>query len=202
MLTTEHTRLQLPRDVTSVVDNYIGPAGEIVIDSSRQELRLQDARTKGGWRFPNLRQLTKLFMSVDSEMGRLVIADDLVGIMVRTATKTWRLRKFVPGSGVNISSLDGVAGDVMFSIDERLAPVATNRVADCNLMKESGFHLVDAVAANRPAGLSAGEAAMVTVAGTSTDSSLKVLQRIWALDTDVNTVFTRRFRAASWTVWS
>lgn len=202
MLNPVPTKLQFARNVTSVVDNYAGPDGEIVIDSSRHEIRLQDGKTKGGFRFPSLTQLRRLFLSVDSEFGKVGFADELRGILVRVSTKTWKLRSLVAGEGITINTTDGVAGDIIFAVKERLAAVPTTRVINCNFIKESGDYIVDSAAANLPAGLQAGNAMLSVSAGIGNDATLLVVQRIISVSTDTNTIFTRRFRAEAWTNWS
>ncbi len=45
---------QLIRANTAVANAYVGPAGEITVDTDLQELRLHDGFTPGGKRIPNI----------------------------------------------------------------------------------------------------------------------------------------------------
>lgn len=203
MILGDIKRIQWPRGSTEETDDYVGADGEIVIDSSREELRLHDGRTRGGWRIPNLTQLRRLFVSSDSDLGGVRFADSLVGFMVRTADRTWRLRKLAVETGdIELSNTDGVAGDVTISLPDRLSASPASVVTDCNDIKASGFYIVDSGASNLPGALDAGDAGMIVVAGPGTGSDLKVLQRIVTVATNTNTEYTRRFRSGAWTAWS
>jgi len=202
MISGDIKRVQWPRTTTTSADEYVGASGEMMMDVNRNELRLHDGRTRGGWRIPNLTQLRRLFVSTDSDLGEVRFADNLVGFMVRTANRTWRLRKFVSTEGVILSNLDGVAGDITLSLPDRLSAAPTSVVTDCNSVKSSGFYIVDSAASNLPGVLDSGDAAMTVVAGPGTGADLKVLQRIITVATDTNTEYTRRFRSGAWTAWA
>lgn len=144
-------RVQFPRDTTQVNDQYIGPPGQVTVDYQRQELRLHDGRTPGGWRIPNIETLLRLFMGNDTELGSVDFADEARGFMTRTDDKTYALRVIEVLHGLTILNEDGVAGNPTFGLPTRLRPKQAP-IADANLALESGFYIVgNGASSNLPA---------------------------------------------------
>lgn len=202
MIDESHSKIQWPRNISSVVDDYTGLPGEIMLDSERQEIRVHDGAKRGGWRFVSLEQLRRLFISADSELGKVKYADDVRGFLTRIGKKTWGIRQLVPGDGISIDNPTGESGNVTIAVEGRLAATAPSLVTNLDNAIESGFYIIAAAAANRPGSLAAGNASLHVIAGKSEAADSLVIQRVVSIATTNNTVFTRRFITGAWTSWS
>lgn len=202
MVTELDKKVQHPRDKTQVVDEYIGPESQLVIDTERKEIRLQDGRTPGGWRIPNLSQLRRLFVSSDSDAGKLKFATDLVGIVARTADKTFRLRSLKAGDGISITNANGQAGDITIGVTARLAGKIPAVTSDYDSAVDTGNYIMSKTAANKPAGLGANHGALSVIAGYDESENLMILQTVVSISDNTNTAYVRRFLSGVWTSWA
>lgn len=131
-------QLQNPRANTLTNDAFTGPAGQIVIDSNRWEIRLHDNETPGGHRILNLQQLIEIFMSKESEFGQVVFAESDRGILTRIGDRQYALRLLKEGLGIQITTAvdeteeneAGTAADFWIGIDpEYLATLLLSKAA-------------------------------------------------------------------------
>lgn len=196
-------RVQFPRSNTSGNDAYVGPAGQVVVDSTRNEMRLHDGTKLGGWRFPNLTQLLRLFISSDSEMGNIAFPTEATGILARVADKTYRLRTLVGLHGLIVTNPDGLAGNPTVDLPTRLQPTYQEANVDCNTLLDSGQYVVAKAGANLPPALAGvADTALVVHAGLDLTQNVMILQSAVALSTATNTVYRRRFLAGAWSAWA
>jgi len=202
MVDASNKRVQFPRNTTAVNDDYVGPPGQVTVDSQRSELRLHNGKKRGGFRIPNLDQLKQLFVRADSELGQIKFASDLLGIMVRVADKTFRLRKLIPGDGIIIDNPNGQAGDITIRTAARLSGTLTF-IDDLDAATESGQYATDRNANAMPAALAGvADGALWVIAGKNTSDEEFVIQRVISLTTSTNTVYTRRKAAGVWGSWA
>lgn len=195
-------RVQQPRNTTAVNDAYVGPPGQFVIDVERWEIRLHDGRTQGGWRFPNLSQLLRMFISSDSEMGEVVFPDESRGLMARTNNKTYRLRNIVGADGITIDNADGAGGNPTINLPQRLEEQPTLQT-NLDGLQQQGFYSCDKAATSMPAGMAGVSHGALTVhVGTSPGDGLMILQEIIALNVATNTIYRRRYTAGVWSAWA
>lgn len=144
-------RVQFVGDSTAKNDAFVGAPRQVTVDTTRNELRLHDGRTKGGWRFPNLVQMRRLFLSRDSELGQLSFADEQAGILTRISKGVYRLRTLAGLNGVRITNEAGSAGnltvDMPLTFEQSLGPIV-----DANEADKTGFYIVSkGPTANTPA---------------------------------------------------
>ena len=203
MVTPSNKRVQQPGNVTQVVDEYIGPPRQIIVDTQRNELRLHDGKRKGGWSFPNLTTLKRLFVSSDSEIGQIKFAGELRGFMTRVADRTYRLRTITAGDGIVVSDGTGEAGNPTSRVANRLASVHSNLLIDVNSAVESGTYIAGKTANAMPPALAGVANAVVTVtAGKDEEGDLFILQQAISLTTTADIVYTRRQIAGTWSAWA
>lgn len=110
-------RVQLARGPSVDVNVYTGPPGEIVIDSDRNEIRLQDGATLGGIRILGLEQLLTLFRaSADDPLGESLPESGL-GLVVRIDDGAYTTRELVNGDGILITNPAGTGSDPVIEVD-------------------------------------------------------------------------------------
>lgn len=164
-----HRRVQFPRAGTARVDDYVGLQGELSIDTDRNELRLHDSRTPGGHRILNFNQMKSLFMTRDSEFGKLAFPQNAIGFMVRIGNRKWALRSMAVADGLTMSNGNGKAGNPTIGLPARLDPYTTS-IDNCNAAKTTGWYRVNKTAANRPLGIGSGYfGGMMVIASNSTN---------------------------------
>lgn len=164
MVDTTPRVVQQPRNSTKVEDQYIGPAGQITVDSDRWEIRLHNGKKPGGWRIPNMSQLAQLFMTNKSEFGQTEFVDSGLGFLTRVGNKAYQLRKFLVGDGLIISTNDGSTGDPTLTLPDRLKEHQT-LVTSIDDQLKTGFYVVQKGTTNLPAGLKDAENCDMIVIG-------------------------------------
>lgn len=104
------------RGDTAENDLFIGDEGQFTVDIDRWEVRLHDGITPGGHRILNLSQLFELFVKLDSELGNVQFSPEEKGFLTRIDDKSWALRSFQEGNGIEISNKAGTAGNPSISV--------------------------------------------------------------------------------------
>jgi hypothetical protein len=199
----DNKRVQFPRSTTEINDAYVGPPGQVVVDSNRNELRLQDGKRKGGWRIPNLEQLKKLFIPSDSEFGNTNFASGTKGFTARVSDQVYRLRNITVEDGLTIQNPDGSGGNPLIGLPDRLGEKFEAIADDCNTLTKSGRYVLLKAALNLPAGLiGVADSVVEVTSGHSAASGDMILQTAISLSTSSNTVYRRRFLAGAWTAWA
>lgn len=135
------TRVQFPGNTTERNDQYVGPPRQVTVDTIRNELRLHDGRKKGGFRFPNLDQLRRLFVTRDSEFGGLTFADEQKGLLTRIGKAVYQVRKIVGNHGIQITNEDGTGGDIGIGLPVQFLPNLTP-ITNANTANKTGFYVV------------------------------------------------------------
>jgi hypothetical protein len=199
-------RVQQPRNTTQTNDQYIGPPGQLVVDTDRWEFRLHNGRRKGGFRFPNLDQLKRMFISASSELGGVTFPSESRGFMVRVADKVYRLRNIVgQDGGITVDNADGAAGNPTIKLPLRLVnqTAQLDLVTNLDAAVDSGRYITTKTANALPAGLAGiANAALDVYAGVDEGADLKILQVAISLSTGTNTIYRRRFAAGVWGAWA
>lgn len=202
MVDTTPRVVQQPRNKTSVEDQYIGPPGQITVDSSRWEIRLHDGRKKGGWRIPNITQLSQMFMTNKSEFGKTEFVDSGLGFLTRVGNKAYQLRKFLMADGLSISTADGSTGDPTLSLPDRLKEYQTLVTTIDDVLK-TGFYIVQKGTANLPAGLKDNEHCdMVVIGYNDTVTPLTfTTQIVLGAQQSGGDIYMRRRINGTWSAW-
>jgi len=116
--------VQFPGGPTEDADLYVGPARQVTIDTTRNELRLHDGVTPGGQRLPSLDQLVSLFRSAGEDPLGGGLPEAGTGIVVRTGEATYAIRELGVGTGLEITNEAGIGGNPSVSFadiaDQRL----------------------------------------------------------------------------------
>lgn len=195
-------RVQFPRDSTQVNDKYIGPSGQVTVDSQRKELRLHDGKTKGGWRIPNLTQLKQMFLSSSSEFANTQFANDLRGFLVRTGDRIYRLREFFGADGIVITNSNGVAGNPTIGLPDRLKP-AQPIIDDADDATETGFYIIGVGAdSNLPDEWKLTTDVALFVINYSPSTGGTILQVAFNAQNADQTIYFRRKTGILWSAWA
>ena len=197
MVSPLNKRVQLPRGTTTENDAYVGPSAQLTVDSLRNELRIHDGVTKGGFRIPNLTQLRKLFLSSDSELGGLSFPAEGVGILSRVSDKSYKLRSLTVGDDLIIANTAGDAGDPKISLPNRLKAAQPYSTWP-DTLTSSGFYVVPAGTAGLPSDLLSVSDVGILVIGY-VGSVNRVMQLGFSLN---NTTTQQYFRVQTGGVWS
>lgn len=198
----EHKRVQFPRNTTAASNNYIGRPGEITIDMTRKEFRIHDGSKKGGHRVPGLSALSALFISVDSEAGRINFNSGEVGMLVRVSDDAYAVRSIIGKDGIEVKNEQGLAGNVEISLPPRLDPIAGNGEVvssdeNANLLVSTGFYTLTSTAVNIPTELQAVDSiTLMTIQRTSTE----ITQLAMNLNKTMN-IWVRAMVAGTWQAW-
>lgn len=195
--------VQMVGHTTQKADEYVGPQRQITVDVSRNELRLHDGRKKGGWRFPNLRQLTQMFMSNNSEFGKVEFTQDARGFLARTSDKTWRVRQLLGKNGLEWLNPFGDSGDPTISLPDRLKESSPYSSDGLNDIIETGFYMIAKADANLPDSIKAADDAILIVVGyndTVTPFSL-VTQLVMNASAPTGDIYARRRVNNVWSAW-
>lgn len=198
----DHTRVQLPRERTAIVNGYIGPEGELIMDKTRVELRLHDGVKKGGHRFLSSTALATLFLGIDSEAGKLKFSGGQFGFLTRISNDFYKIRTLTSEDGIRIVNSKGIDANPIIGLPSRLAEVAgnyaaTNEVADCDLISVTGFYGLKANAVNIPTDLQETAASTLIVIQLS---SVECTQMIHSVNQEMN-VWVRSKVGGSWQPW-
>jgi hypothetical protein len=194
-------RVQMPRNTTKILEEYTGPNGQIVVDVERRALRLHDGKKKGGWEFPNLSSLSKLFLGKDSELGSLVFPEEITGFIMRTADKIYQVRELSGADGIEIDNPAGIAGDPTVGLPDRLKPEQAP-ILDANLATLTGFYIVQHGAdSNLPAAFVSTTDAALMVHNYISTSGGSIYQIARAAQITSTESFARRFINDAWTEW-
>ena len=202
MAVEEVKRIQFPRESTAKNDAYVGVPGEITVDSTREELRLHDGKTAGGWRLPNITQLRNLFVSTASDVAKMVFSASARGIVTRIGNGSYALRQLTGTElDIAINNANGVDGNPVFSVHERIAADQTTQRAGYNDITSTGFYTMAGTASNRPAGIGTEIGALTVFRHTTVNGDIYILQRVTALSAAVATEYKRWRIAGSWSAW-
>lgn len=203
MVDTTPVVVQQPRNSTKVEDQYIGPAGQLTVDSDRYELRLHDGRRKGGWRIPNITQLAQMFMTNKSEFGKTEFVDSGLGFLARVGNKAYQLRKFLMSDGLTISTADGSTGDPTLALPDRLKETQT-LITSIDDQLKTGFYIVAKATTNLPASLKDVENVdMIVIAYNDTVAPLSfTTQIVFGAQQSTGDLFIRRRINAVWSSWT
>ena len=197
-----HTRQQLPRERTAIVNGYIGPPGELVMDLTRAELRLHDGVKKGGHRFLSSTALATLFLGVESEAGKLRFSGGQFGFLTRISNTLYKTRELVVEDGLRLTNPKGIDGNPSIGLPARLAEISSNyaastEIADCDLILSTGFYALKANASGIPTDLQETAASTLIVIQSSTT---ECTQMIKSIQTDMK-VWVRSRVAGAWQAW-
>jgi hypothetical protein len=195
--------VQQPGHTTQKADQYVGAPRQITVDVSRQELRLHDGRKAGGWRFPNLRQLTQMFMSNNSEFGKVDFTQDARGFLARSSDKTWRVRQLLAKNGLSWLNPLGDSGDPTISLPDRLKESSPYSAAALNDIIETGFYMIAKAEASLPDAVHNNDDAVLIVVGyndTVTPFSL-ITQLIMNASLPTGDIYSRRRVNNVWSPW-
>lgn len=198
----DHLRVQLPREKTAIVNGYIGPIGELIMDKTRMELRLHDGVKKGGHRFLSSTALASIFLGIDSEAGKLKFSGGQFGFVTRISNNSYKIRALTSTDGITITNEKGIDGNPVIGLPDRLAETvgnyaAANEIADCDLITVTGFYGLKANAKNLPADLLEQAGATLIVLQTSAVECTQLLTSI----IQATNVWTRVKINGSWQAW-
>lgn len=203
MVTPIPTVVQQPGHTTQKADQYVGPQRQLTVDVTRQELRLQDGKTKGGWRFPNLRQLQQMFMTNKSEFGRTEFTADAKGILTRVSDRTYQVRQLLGLNGLKWSHSDGSDGNPTLELPDRLKESTPYVSTALDGVIETGFYFVAKNTANLPSDIAADDNILIVIGYNDTTIPFSLITQI-ALDASqaAGALYIRRRLANVWTPWS
>lgn len=194
-------RVQQPRNLTSVLDQYVGPNGQVVWDVERRSMRIHDGKKKGGWEFPNITALRKIFLGRESEFAGLEFPAELTGFVARTADRIYRLREIATADGLTVLNPDGVAGDPTIGLPPRLKAEQVV-IPDADDALDTGFYVIQKGAdSNTPAEfLTVSDTTLEVINYRSTVGGT-VLQIARAAQLASANVYTRRLVVDIWSDW-
>lgn len=104
--------VQLAGGTSETQDAYIGPARELTVDTSNQELRLHDGVTPGGRKIINRDAGDERWQAKNGELDNFSFASQLKGFVARVSPGTYRIRTLtVNGDNLTITNPSGTAGN-------------------------------------------------------------------------------------------
>lgn len=110
--------IQLPRDTTAAADALILPEGVLYVDTTRDELRLHDGVTPGGFRLPNINALNTTFVRKDEGLGASVgFPETGTGMLIRVAVDNFIVRILAVIDGLTLTNADGTGGNPTLGVD-------------------------------------------------------------------------------------